>query len=128
TTKGTQVKDAVEGIRINILNAELPVSFKTIFEVGDNFDVYASAGGYLGVGIIGVSRYNSNDYTEIEFTEDGLQRLDYGLTFGAGIEVKGFIVGASYDLGLANIDGSEYVIIKNRVLKCSLGYRFGWDN
>ena len=117
------------------MNAEVPLSFKTIFGVSDNLDVYVSAGGYLGVGIIGVSRNKTTfngetetDSEEIEFDENGLQRLDYGLTFGAGIEVKGFIVGASYDLGLADIDGSDYWTIRNRVLKIGVGYRFGWDN
>lgn len=139
TTKGTQTKADFGGYSykstINILNAEIPLSFKTIFGVSDNLDIYASAGGYLGVGIIAVSRFKTTlngqtetDSEEIEFDENGLQRLDYGLTFGAGIEVKGFIVGASYDLGLANIDGSGSGTIRNRVLKIGVGYRFGWDN
>lgn len=142
TTKGTQYSTEFDfgfvsiqnSAKLNILNAEIPVSFKTIFGINDNLDVYASAGGYLGVSIIGIERYETTvngetekDEEEVFFEEDGFQRLDYGLTFGAGVELKGFIIGASYDLGLANIVDSEEPV-RNRVLKIGIGYRFGWDN
>ena len=142
TTKGNRISSDIDvgffslqtSNKLNILNAEIPVSFKTILGISDDFDVYVTAGGYVGASIVGIQRYEStiNGETtkgedEVIFEDNGFQRLDYGLTFGAGIELKGFIIGASYDLGLANIiDSDDYA--RNRVLKIGLGYRFGWDN
>ena len=56
---------------------------------------------------------------------DNLKRFDFGLAFGAGVEIKSFRLGISYELGLTNlsvtqIDGSK---ISNRVLGISFGYK-----
>ena len=122
-----------------------------MFPLSDDVKLYANAGGYIGVGIIGVERIKvvdlgGSDSDEEEITYDKnseFKRLDYGLTFGFGAEFKGFILGASYDLGLANIannnNGGEFFgilndtsiknnVIKNNVIKITLGYRFGWAN
>ena len=138
STKGYQYKygsgENTSKSTVNILNAEIPLSFKTILGINDDLNVYVSAGGYLGLGLVAISHYKTKfngevdkDGEFIDFEDDGFQRLDYGLTFGAGIELKGFIIGASYDLGLANIVDSEEPV-RNRVLKIGIGYRFGWDN
>jgi len=53
--------------------------------------------------------------------------LDYGVNFGAGVNISGFLVSAQYGLGLANLspgstgDGE----IKNTVIGISLAYLFG---
>jgi hypothetical protein len=55
------------------------------------------------------------------------RRFDSGLTFGGGVEIKSFLIGISYDLGLYNISPYSYNGFKmnNRVLKLSIGYRLG---
>jgi hypothetical protein len=120
---------------INIFNAELPVSFKAIFGINDDLNIFASAGGYLGLGIGGESRYKYDIDGEagggsdrIRFDENNYNRFDYGLTFGAGVEFKSLILGASYDLGLADFYDSQFMNLQNRVLKFSVGYRFGGNN
>ena len=139
TTKGARWETSFFGVEItqniNILNAEIPLSFKAMFPLGDDVKLYTNAGGYIGVGITGINRIKvegfgqtENEEEEITFDDDGFERLDYGLTFGAGAEFKGFILGASYDLGLANISDDSDATIQNRVIKITLGYRFGWDN
>jgi len=64
-----------------------------------------------------------SDSEVIDFNDLEDDRFDAGLRFDAGIEVKGFIVGASYNFGLAPtiFEG------QNRIIKVSLGYRFGWN-
>ena len=55
----------------------------------------------------------------------GPKRLDYGLGFGAGVELGPIVVSLNYELGLANIvDSSDYTS-KNKVLQLSLAYMFG---
>ena len=58
---------------------------------------------------------------------DDLKRLDMGISVGGGVEFESFLIGVSYDYGLMNISPSnEYnTKNKNRVLKFTLGYRFG---
>ena len=144
TTKGYQIKESFFGLEIksttNILNLEMPVSFKVMFPLGDNVKLYANAGGYIGVALVGVDQLTLEGFGESESDEEKIifeedeygyrdyKRLDYGLTFGFGTEIKGFILGASYDLGLANISADDLTTIQNRVIKITLGYRFGWDN
>ena len=114
----------------NILNAELPATFKVNFKVKDNLKVFIGAGGYAAMNIIGVYtskiQYGSEVSRESDITGfDDLNdtRFDAGLRFDTGIEIKGFIVGASYNFGFmpAIFNGT------NRIIKVSLGYRFGWN-
>jgi|TARA_R110000737_G_scaffold53512_2_gene75154 hypothetical protein len=117
-------------VAFNLLNAEIPVIFKSTFEVGENFNIYVGAGGYGAFSLFGTvkSRINimgqvESDSEVIDFNDLEDDRFDAGLRFDAGIEVKGFIVGASYNFGLAPtiFEG------QNRIIKVSLGYRFGWN-
>ena len=56
-----------------------------------------------------------------------LKRFDFGLTFGAGIEINSIQIGLSYGFGLANISPvtDNGMKICNRVLAISAGYKFG---
>jgi hypothetical protein len=58
-------------------------------------------------------------------SQNDLRRLDFGLTIGAGIQIKSLEIGISYDLGLSNMAPDDYnysTIIKSRVLAVSIGY------
>ncbi len=139
TTKGSRYVAEFNGGTstsiTNLLYFDLPVSFKAKYKVNDNFNIYASLGEYLGEGLIGLSRNKTetSGKTErtteiIEFSESLLDQLDYGLTFRAGVEIEELIVGISYDLDLINLNKLGSSGIQNRVLRFSLGYRFGWFN
>jgi len=64
------------------------------------------------------------------FGKSYFQRFDWGLSFGAGIEIHRFVVGVDYDLGLQNIlkNYDLYLLesnkVKNRSLSLMAGYRF----
>jgi hypothetical protein len=117
-------------IGLNIFNAELPVIFKSTFEVGDDFNVYIGAGGYGAISLFGVvnSRMKigsdiEKDSETINFEDFEDNRFDAGLRFEAGVELKGLIIGTSCNFGLLpTVLGGQ-----NRIIKLSLGYRFGWD-
>ena len=121
----------------NILYAEIPLTPKLSIPVG-GIRIFGLAGPYVGVGIIGNTRttYTEDGETETEDEEiewsdekdsNQLKRLDYGLAFGAGVEIKSFQFGVNYNLGLASlVDSSdEDFLIRNRVLAISFGYKFG---
>ncbi len=122
-----------EKINFNLYYIDVPLNLKGSFNLG-KMKVYGTAGPYLGVGLIGIIKYQEtyNNKTEtdreiIEFGEDGIKRLDYGLNAGLGIEIKAIQIGANYGWGLANLDGDSYSSsqIKNRVLSFTVGYKFG---
>jgi len=55
------------------------------------------------------------------------KRFDYGLNFGAGVELGNLEIGLTYALGLRDIDPEDpdNTVIKNRNLMMTLGWRFG---
>lgn len=140
-TKGYKSEEEEQGVTVTenlALNyIDIPVTIKVAGGAA-GFKVYGAAGPYVGMGISG--KYKSemegggmsvSDEEDINFgtdeEEDNLKPLDFGLTFGAGVEIRSLIVGVSYDYGLANIaintDGGTKV--QNRVLRISLGYKLG---
>lgn len=134
TTKGYKIDGDVWGMEMtqkaNLYYIDLPITLKASFPVGENVKLFAATGPYVGLGLIGTvkTKVTYEGETDIETDPlifgDDLSSLDYGVTFGGGIEIKAFQIGASYDLGLADISGGGFGTL-NRVLKFSVGYRFG---
>ena len=116
----------------NLLYLDVPVLIK----VGPSFGpvkVFGAAGPYVGFGISGKIKAEAQGTSTTEDVNWGdsedsdLKSLDYGAKFGAGVEVKGFTLGAYYSLGLANVEpvsegGSKS---QHRVLSFSVGYKIG---
>ena len=125
----------------NLLYLDVPISLKARHSVG-GITVYGTAGPYIGMGLTGKTKYESNDFQDkqkgsqkITWGNDPAQatykRLDYGLTIGGGIEVSSFQVGLVYGLGLANIltktkgpgsSGDATYAMRNRLLSLTFGY------
>ena len=123
--------------KCNLLYLDVPLNAKASFRVSEKASIYGVLGPYLGIGLTGKTKnensYNGEKHKEEEDIKwgsdeenDFLKRLDYGLTFGAGVDFKSIQFGMSYGLGLANISTytDDDVKIKNRVLGISVGYRF----
>jgi opacity protein-like surface antigen len=142
TTKGTKSETEIMGAdfkaRVILSYLEIPLTIKATHDLGGGLKMYGAVGPYVGVGIggkvKGTIEYQGETETneeEIKWggdeDEDDLKRLDVGLTFGGGVEINSIMVGISYDLGLSNISAyqDEGTTGKNRVLKFSVGYRFG---
>ena len=99
--------------------------------------MFGAVGPYVGFGLSGkvktTHEFQGREETEEEdlnfgsdVDEDALKRLDMGLTFGSGVEIKSISFRISYDLGLSNlvVNQDDGATVKNRVLKFSVGYRF----
>ena len=116
---------------------EIPLLAKANFNLG-GATLYGTAGPYVAMGISGQDKltfkFDGETETETEDIKwgsdeenDDLRPLDYGLSFGAGVEIGSIQLGASYGLGLANISAyrADDDVAKNRVLSVSVGYKFG---
>ena len=130
--------DYVWDSKLNLWYLDIPITAKAMYAIG-GAKIFCVFGPYLGIGLYGKS---NSEVTRGVLTEtheekirwgsdwendDYLKRLDYGLTFGAGVEIKSIQVGISYGLGLANISSYTNIgaTIQNRVWEISVGYKLG---
>ena len=142
TTKGMKLKDEVQGIdvtlKLNLYYLDIPLTLKASHDLGGGLKMFGVVGPYVGIGLSGKFKmtfeYQGDEVKEEEDVkwgsdkdEDYFKRLDMGLTFGGGVEIKSIMIGISYDLGLSNISAYQDhgTKAKNRVLKFSVGFRFG---
>lgn len=135
STKGYSVKEdgflADYSSTTNLYCFDIPLTAKAAYKIG-GIKVFANVGPYVGIGLSGkvssdgnVLGISGSTESDVEWGDEGdFERLDYGLTFGAGVEFGKISVGASYGLGLADISPSSYVETNNRVTSISLGYKF----
>ncbi len=123
--------------KVNLLYLDIPINGKFTFGVGAT-KIFVIAGPYIGIGLSGKAKqeYKYGDYKEsdthtVEWGSDeekhDLKRLDFGLTAGAGVQIKIIQVSVYYNLGLANIspyteNGAK---IANRNIGVSVAVFFG---
>lgn len=144
STKGYRSSEEFSGLGITVtaesnldlLYLEIPTTGKANFDLG-GAELYGVFGPSVGVGLSGTLKTEAvsggSTVTEEETIiwgsnedTDDFRRLDFGLLFGAGVEIQGVEVGIDYNLGLANIlpsnaNGSKF---SNRVFAISVGYKF----
>ena len=53
-----------------------------------------------------------------------LNHTDFGLQFGAGVNIKNFVIDVRYGLGLSNLSNDSSVSAKNRAIGITVGYAF----
>jgi len=97
--------------------------------------VYGLFRPYVGLGLSGKFDYETIvGLSENSFVIDVMwvadrdfKRLDYGLTEGAGVEVRSVLIGLTNHLGLANIaaEKGQDARANHRVLAVSTRYIFG---
>ncbi len=102
------------------------VSFFTVYSIGsDKFKISLFAGPYLAWGISGYKidpggymkdiSYGSHEYND-------LKPIDTGLNFGAGVNIKGILISAQYEIGLINLSPVQMTDneMKNKVISISV--------
>lgn len=109
---------------LNYLEIPLNVAYK--FSVGDKSDLFVQAGPYVGYALSGKSKFG-DESSSIDFKEDGIKRIDFGLGVGLGIALGPIVPSISYQLGLSNLndDSEDNMTVKNKVLQISVAYMFG---
>lgn len=67
----------------------------------------------------------SHDICYGEGEDSDMKPFDFGLGFGAGVDLNGFIISLQYELGLANLAPVDDTEMKINVFGFSLAYLFG---
>ena len=123
--------------RADLWYLDLPVVVKASPSIGGNTRLFGAVGAYAGIGLAGkiVTTEGTPGWEETvamqvewgrEEYSDQLKRLDYGLSFGGGLEFGNLQAGLSYDLGLANLSNHPMFVrqrINTRVIRLSVAYR-----
>lgn len=74
-------------------------------QITGKLDMFEKNGSLSSQYTTGNSSLTENDY---DFKDSPLSKFNYGLTMGVGIELSGFNIGASYDLGLSNLANKDF--------------------
>ncbi len=128
-----EITNTVEAT-LNPFFVEVPLNFLYKAPAGSG-KVFAGLGPYVGVGIFGKSKGESDGTSvseNIQFgseDDDDMKRFDYGANFVAGYEfANGLLINVNYSLGLADLspatDGGD-ASFKLQYFGISLGYLFG---
>jgi hypothetical protein len=123
SAKGSIYKIDTSEVTISPIYIQIPVNAK--YSIGSEIvKISLFAGPYFACGI-GGNKYTGGDLQKISFgsgENDDLQFFDIGFNFGAGVNIKRFLISAQYELGLANllpeITGDPEM--KNRLIGISL--------
>lgn len=118
----TEVRGVFYGDKINVVCLDIPILFKGYFELNDNILIYNTFGPYLGLGLFGEDSIGDvswgNDH------DNNFERLDFGLSLGAGVDFNGTQVGVAYDFSLLNNNTDQgWYIYRYRVVRLSLSYK-----
>jgi hypothetical protein len=138
STKGYKMEDSGETMSYNLNYLEIPINAVYKIDLG-SAKVLINAGPYLGFAISGkmkasVARFGENGDEKEQKIEIGsdkekdmIKPLDFGLNFGAGVDIKGITIGLQYGLGLANLSltTDNGYKMNNKVFGISVGYKLG---
>ncbi|MBN1186267.1 MAG: PorT family protein [Bacteroidales bacterium] len=115
STKGAKMDvDPATG-KINLFYVEVPVNVYYGIPIGDNA-LQIIAGPYVGIGVSGKAKFEyegETEETDIQFVGDivdadedkiPMNRLDFGLNFGAGFKTGPVQIQLLYGLGLGNLN------------------------
>ena len=142
TQKGYKVKNHIllggKDMKTNPYYIEIPINAGYRYNFNDKVSVFGEFGPYVAFGIGG--KYKAEGYESGKFFGDEgtinatyllaggttvitPKRVDFGLTFAAGVEISKFQVRVGYELGLTNVY-SGAGSCKNRNLFAGLSYMF----
>lgn len=124
SAKGADYKIDNVDFSISPIYIEIPVNAVWNFGSGA-IKISLFAGPFLAFGIGGYKIESSGELKSINFgsaKNDDLRPFDYGVNFGAGVNIKGFLVSAQYGIGFANVSPVEafYSEMKNKVIGISV--------
>lgn len=130
-----QVFDSELSITSRPFYIDVPMLARRYVNIGD-MKMFATLGPYMGVGIFGenetkvtVAGQTESEQTDIAWgstANDDIERFEYGLTAGIGLQIRSLEFGVSYQMGLTNnaTINDENEEFYNRVIQASVAYRF----
>jgi hypothetical protein len=106
---------------------ELAVMGKfNLLDIGNDGGLYLGLTPHLGYALSGETKFEENGFSDTEDIDfDEVSRIDFGIGFGAGATFGNFFLDIRYNLGLTNLNDSDFDIdINNRGLLIGVGYMF----
>ncbi len=109
---------------------EIPVTLKASFDIGET-KIYGAFGPYVAYGLRennSIENYYNDEVHKTKFNYSKgrrtVNRFDYGLVFGLGLDYGSVLLGLSYDMGLTNLfsDSDSDSNVSVRALGLSVGY------
>jgi hypothetical protein len=101
---------------------EVPVLARIPFAGRKYFIV---AGPYFGVRLRARTRTEFSGSTEELDISDSVERLDYGLSAGGGVEIGSIVIDGRYSFSLGDVDSViDAIKGRNRVVTATAGFRF----
>lgn len=102
-----------------------------LLEFGDDAGLYVGVTPTLGYALSGTTKttesvggMSTEVEEDVDFDDDGFERLDYGIGLGAGVNFGNIFIDVRYNLGLANITNVDDFTINNKGILVGVGYRF----
>lgn len=116
---GVGFRDADSEVNLNLNYLSLPILLR--YNINEMVNLHV--GPQLGFLVSAKGAFDGNSID----IKDGYKGIDFGATFGAGLDFGKFNAGARYNLGLANVQelgtDSGDVTVSNRVFQIFVGYR-----
>jgi hypothetical protein len=128
SAKGSNFK--IDSTEFSLAPVYLEVPVMAVYSFGsDAVKISLFAGPYFACGIGGYKIESEGGFKYLSFgsgENKDLKPFDIGLNFGAGVNIKGFMISAQYGIGLLNILPSTTTDseIKNKVIEISISSLF----
>ncbi len=128
SAKGSNFKIDSAEFSISPIYIEVPVI--AVYTFGsDAVKISVFAGSYFACGIAGYKIDSGGELKDIRFGSGenyDLKPFDIGLNFGAGVNIKGFLISAQYGIGLLNLSPVATIDseTKNKVIGISISSLF----
>ena len=114
------------GVNSSVLLDYLEVPVLARMPMGGASKYFAVAGPYVGFRMRARTRTEFSGSTEEIDISDSVERMDFGLAVGGGVEFGSIMLDGRYSFSLTDIDAdtSDEVKGKNRVVTATVGFRF----
>ena len=128
SAKGSNYK--VDSIEFSLSPIYIEVPFLAAYSFGsDEIKISLFAGPYFACGVGGYKIVQGGELEDINYgsgKDSDLKSLDFGLNFGAGINIRGLLISAQYGIGLTNIAPESITVLemKNNVIGISISSLF----
>lgn len=122
--KGARIEDGPISASVLVDYLEVPVLAR-FSRRGARLGYYLAGGPFGAVSLRARTRTEFPGATEEIDVSEQVQRLDYGLAAGAGVEFGSLVVDARYTHGLKDVDTeTSGTKVTNRSMSLTLGFRF----
>jgi hypothetical protein len=120
----------IDTVEYSISPIYIEVPLNAVYSIGsDVVKVSLYTGPYFAFGMGGYKIVSGGELKRIRFGSDenhDLRFFDFGLNFGAGINIKGMMISAQYGIGMTNLSPVKSPVseMKNKVIGISISSLF----